>query len=62
MIGTANDPLGERPRRFDELHVVQRYEACNGVVVDGRATTHVSRFGASKATILGGGTVRFQYV
>src|SRR5262245_3746563 len=36
--------------------------ACSGVVVDGRATTQVSRLGASNAAMFGGGTVRFQYV
>ena len=36
--------------------------AWSGVVVLGRATVQTSRFGASKAAMFGGGTVRFQNV
>ena len=36
--------------------------ACNGVFVRERFTTHVSRVGASKSSIVGGAAVRFQIV
>ena len=61
--GLFEDALGEGARGFDELHVVEQHErlqrrgGCRP-----RQTVQVSRLGASKATMLGGGTVRFQYV
>ena len=57
----GEDPLGEGPRGLDELRVVEQSRAPAAAwSCSRRDTAQTSRFGASKAAMFGGGTVRFQ--
>ena len=60
VVRVREDPLGEGPRGFDELHVVEQHERLERRGGCGPGDVQISRLGASKATMLGGGTVRFQ--